>query len=194
MDRHGASNLREREESILNATLELVGKEGLLKTSISKISAQARCSPGIVYHYFASKDEIMQRLFQRICIDMMAYILQEEILELPLEERYPGLWLRKYHFHRQNHKQTVFLEQFKNSSYFDQEQQKNMMEIMAGLSDMGREALEAGQLMNLSLDDIYVLTFAVALNLAKAHSHAGVYLEDSTLEMLAERVCRSVMI
>ena len=62
----------ERERRILDATLELVATEGLLRTSISKISKRAKSSPGLVYHYFESKDEIMDTLFMNIFSEMMA--------------------------------------------------------------------------------------------------------------------------
>ena len=61
-----------RERQILDATLALVESEGLQKTSLSKISKQANCSPGIIYHYFQSKDEILdditlEQIAERVC-------------------------------------------------------------------------------------------------------------------------------
>jgi len=95
-NRNKSSN---RQQQILDATLELVATQGLLKTTISKISKRAKSSPGIVYHYFESKDEIMDTLFINIFSEMMAYVLDDEVLERPVLERYKRLWLRKYHYH-----------------------------------------------------------------------------------------------
>ena len=183
----------ERERRILDATLELVATEGLLRTSISKISKRAKSSPGIVYHYFESKDEIMDTLFMNIFSEMMAYILDDEVLELPVLERYKGLWLRKYLYHLNNRAKTVFLEQYKNSSYYTEEQEQETQRMMAGLMSMGQNDIDRGLVVGLPLDVIYTMTFTVALNLAKSHIQANISLENETLDTIAERVCSSVL-
>jgi AcrR family transcriptional regulator len=183
----------ERERRILDATLELVATEGLLRTSISKISKRAKSSPGLVYHYFESKDEIMDTLFMNIFSEMMAYILDDEVLELPVLERYKGLWLRKYIYHFNNPAKTVFLEQYKNSSYYTEEQEQETQRMMAGLMSMGQNDIDRGLVVGLPLDVIYTMTFTVALNLAKSHIQANISLENETLDTIAERVCSSVL-
>jgi AcrR family transcriptional regulator len=187
------TRLSEREQQILEATLELVATQGLLKTSISKISKRAKCSPGIVYHYFESKDEIMETLFIGIFSEMMGYILDNAVLERPILERYKALWLRKYHFHFNNPAKTVFIEQYKNSSYYTEAQEQETQRMMSGLMSMGQNDIDRGLVVGLPLDAIYTMTFTVALNLANAHIHANARLDEDTLDTIAERVCRSVL-
>ncbi|MEM8862340.1 MAG: TetR/AcrR family transcriptional regulator [Chloroflexota bacterium] len=149
-------HLSKRELVILNATLELVAAEGLLKTSISKISKRAKSSPGIVYHYFASKDEIMDTLFISIVTEMMAFILNNVNADgdgLVLD-RYKKLWMRKYQYHLENPEKTVFIEQFKNSSYYTAERELENQQLMGGLLLIGNADIEKGLLVNLPLDII----------------------------------------
>ena len=188
-----SNRFSERQQQILEATLELVAAEGLLKTSISKISKHAKSSPGIVYHYFESKDEIMHTLFLDIFREMMGYILDDAVLELPILERYKSLWLRKYHFHFNNPAKTVFIEQYKNSSYYTEKQEQETQRMMSGLMSMGQNDIDLGLVVNLPLDVIYTMTFTVALNLAKSHIQANLSLEEDTLDTIAERVCGSVL-
>jgi AcrR family transcriptional regulator len=94
--RHDSSS--DREKSILVATLELVASEGLLNTSISKIAKRAQASPGIIYHYFESKNAIMQTLYANVFGEMMAYVMDDRILEMPIEERYSTATIRKKRF------------------------------------------------------------------------------------------------
>ena len=183
----------ERQQHILDVTLELVATQGLLKTSMSKISKRAQSSPGIVYHYFESKDAIMQTLYERIVTEMMAYILDADVLNRPILERYKGLWLRKYQFHFINPEKTAFIEQFKNSSYYTAAQHQLTLRLMAGLLRMGQHDIERGLVINLPLDDIYTMTFTVALNLARSHAQAGLRFDRDALDTIAERVCRGVL-
>jgi AcrR family transcriptional regulator len=188
-----SNRVSERERQILEATLELVATQGLLKTSISKISKRAKCSPGIVYHYFESKDEIMDTLYENIFREMMAYILDDAVLERPVLERYKGLWFRMYHFHFNNPAKTVFIEQYKNSSYYTEEQEQETYRMMSGLITMAQKDIDQGLVVSLPLDVIHTITFTVALNLAKSHIQANLSLEEETLDTIAERVCRSVL-
>ncbi|MEM7126991.1 MAG: TetR/AcrR family transcriptional regulator [Chloroflexota bacterium] len=189
-----SNRFSERERQILDATLELVATEGLLKTSISKISKRAKSSPGIVYHYFESKDEIMDTLFLDITMEMMAYILDDLVLDRPVLERYKDLWLRKYHYHFNNPAKTIFIEEYKNSSFYTKEQAQESQRMMLGLLSMGQKDIEQGLVVNLPLDVIYTMTFTVALNLAKSHIQGNFRMDENTLDMIAERVCRSALI
>lgn len=183
----------ERQQQILNATLGLVATEGLLNTSISKISKQANASPGIVYHYFESKDEIMDTLFTNIFSEMMAYILEGIAQEQLVLERYKRLWIRKYYFHINNPDKTIFLEQYKNSSLYTEKQEQATQRMMSGLLEMGQNDIVQGLIANLPLNVLYTMTQTVALNLAKSHIQANLRLEDDILDIIAERVCRSIL-
>ncbi len=182
-----------RQQQILNATLELVATDGLLKTSISKISKQAKSSPGIVYHYFESKDEIMDTLFINIFQEMTGHLLDEAGPEQSILERYKGIWLRKYYYHFNNPAETVFLEQYKNSSYYTEKQEQETAKMMSGLMTMAQNDINQGVVVNLPLDVIYAMTLTVALNLAKSHIQANIRLADDTLDFIAKRVCTSIL-
>lgn len=184
----------ERQQHILDVTLELVAEHGLLKTSMSRISKRAKSSPGIVYHYFESKDAIMQTLYEGIVKEMMACIVDEEVLSRPILERYKGLWLRKYQFHFNNPQKTTFIEQFKNSSYYTEAQHQLTLRLMSDLLRMGQHDIERGLVINMPLDDLYTMTFTVALNLARSHVQAGLHFDRDALDAIAERVCRGVLI
>ena len=123
----------------------------------------------------------------------MAYVMDDRILEMPIEERYKGLWLQKYRFHRNHPQETVFIEQFKNSSYYTEEMARLTTEMMSRLLEMGQEDIRQGLVINLPLDVIYMMTFTVAINLAKMHIETGVRLSQEMLEAIAGRVCGSVL-
>lgn len=66
--------LREREEMkkrILQAAASLISEEGIEKLSIRRIADKIEYSPGIIYHYFQGKDEIVVRYLQQKYTDMV---------------------------------------------------------------------------------------------------------------------------
>lgn len=67
--------MREREEMrtlILQAAAMLITEEGIEKLSIRKIAERIEYSPGIIYHYFKGKEEIVDRYLQQKYMDMVA--------------------------------------------------------------------------------------------------------------------------
>lgn len=187
-------NFTDRQRQILDATLDLVATEGLLHTSMSKITNRSACSPGIVYHYFANKDDILDILFISVFGRMMASIFDDQATQLPVRERYKTLWLRKYHYHLSHPTETSYMEQYKHSALFTTEKMQETQELMAELLAMGQNDIDQGLVIDLPLDVIYTMTLTVALNLAKAHIETGQILDADTLETIAERVCGGVIL
>ncbi len=186
-------NLSERQQKVLDATLEIVVAEGMLKTSISKIAKRAKSSPGIIYHYFEDKDQIMHTLYRNIFREMMVHLLSDLDLEQACLERYKNLWIRKYQYHFNNPAQTVFIEQYKNSSYYTKKQEQETSSMMTELIAMVQNDVKRGLVVNLPLNVIYTMTLTVAINLAKFHIQENLSLGEDTLDLIAKRVCSSVL-
>ena len=184
--------ISKRKMHIMDATLELVSSVGLLRTTISKISEQVKCSPGIVYHHFKSKEEIVNLLYESIFEEMMDYVVSDNDQAHLFLERFKGLWIRTYDYHLNNPMKTVFLEQFKNSSYYTEEMEAVTAKHLKVFMEMGKADIEAGNIAMLPFEVIQAMTWDVAKNLARAHAKAGVRLDESTLDMVAARSCSSV--
>jgi len=184
----------DRQQQILDATLDLVATQGLINTSIGKISKRAKSSPGIIYHYFESKDEIMDTLFLQVITEMNLQRLWEHVdLDAPVLSRYKRIWLNKYHYHRGNPQKTVFLEQYKNSAYYTSTQVQLFQTSNEKLVHMGYVDIKNGTVVDLSLEVIYVMTLGVALILAKEDIRMDVMRDEHTLDIIAERVCHAVI-
>lgn len=53
-------------DQILNAAFELFANNGYSHTSISSIAGKAGISKGLIYHYFDSKESILEGLFKQL--------------------------------------------------------------------------------------------------------------------------------
>ena len=56
---------RERTESILNAGLYLFATKGFEQTTADSVCAVVNCSHGLLYHYFASKEELYRAVIEK---------------------------------------------------------------------------------------------------------------------------------
>lgn len=64
----------ERREQILLAALGVFARKGLMATKIGDIASAAGLSHGLVYHYFASKDEVFTALVERALAGTIAVV------------------------------------------------------------------------------------------------------------------------
>lgn len=68
----------EHRELILNAAKEIIKKEGIENLSIRKIAASIEYSPGIIYHYFHNKEDIINLLVKDGYDKMLNTLSSEE--------------------------------------------------------------------------------------------------------------------
>ncbi len=84
--------IREREEMkklILQAAGQLITAEGIEKLSIRKIAEIIEYSPGIIYHYFQGKEDIIEQYLQQKYQQMLTglrSVMRDGQQELPPEE------------------------------------------------------------------------------------------------------------
>ena len=102
-----------KKEIIFKTTLELVNEFGLIGTTISKISKRANISPGIIYHYFNSKDEIIHQLYKNVEEDFAREINKDNPLNLSILDCYKQIWISAYNFCIQNYKKWYSLRYIK---------------------------------------------------------------------------------
>ena len=82
--RHGAPDKR---RLILNAAVRVFARQGFHACRVSDIADEAGVAYGFVYHYFASKDEILDTLFLERWNVMLELIREVDSQPLPVREK-----------------------------------------------------------------------------------------------------------
>ena len=77
----------ERRRQILDAAVLVFAREGFHGCRVSDIADQAGVAYGLVYHYFSSKDEILDTLFLERWNLLLEAIAQVDAGELPAREK-----------------------------------------------------------------------------------------------------------
>lgn len=54
-------------KAILDAARDLFGRLGIMNASVDEIAAKARVAKGAVYHYFDTKEAILETVFEEAC-------------------------------------------------------------------------------------------------------------------------------
>lgn len=71
----------ETRQLILDTARTIVAEEGMDKLSIRKITRILDYSPGIIYHYFKDKDEIMDNILQEGYKKILRSLMDHEVIQ-----------------------------------------------------------------------------------------------------------------
>jgi AcrR family transcriptional regulator len=106
-----------KRDAILNAMLDVVVERGFHDAPMSLIARRSGASAGVIYHYFASKEAIIEALYERIRSVKRASILAGYSAEMPDKEAFLHVAQNIYRFYRQQSKELRFLEQYEHAGF-----------------------------------------------------------------------------
>jgi TetR/AcrR family transcriptional repressor of multidrug resistance operon len=106
-----------KRETVLNSTLTLIRQYGFHGTPMSMIAKHAGVAAGTIYHYFESKDALIDALYVHVSTKLAAALLVGDDERKPYKERFFQCMTNHYQFYMKNPDALFFLEQYANSPY-----------------------------------------------------------------------------
>lgn len=125
-----ASPKIDKREAILKAAMEIMAENGFNNAPMSLISKRAKASPGIIYHYFESKDELVETVYHRIYGSSLRAFETADNPQAPLPQRFQTLWLSVYQYCFEHPIEIAFLDQYENSPLAQRERYSLRVENM----------------------------------------------------------------
>jgi AcrR family transcriptional regulator len=182
----GTTTVSDKRSAILETTLDLISERGFHNTPMSVIAKEANVSTGIIYHYFASKEDLILELYKAIKYKMIQAVLEGYSEQAPYRERFLLLWHQMIHYYIDHSKEIKFLEQFENSPYYDPKLQEIFAdELMPFITSFFVQGIQEGVLKNIPLEISVEFSFGVAISLAKQHIRGAIKLNDETIDVAA---------
>jgi AcrR family transcriptional regulator len=106
-----------KREAILNSTLSLVRKNGFHGAPMSQIAREAGVAAGTIYHYFESKESLINALYVHETTKLASSLLRDDDESLPYKQRFIRCMMNHYNYYLENEDSLYFLEQFAHSPY-----------------------------------------------------------------------------
>jgi AcrR family transcriptional regulator len=178
-----------KRDAILNAMLDVVVERGFHEAPMSLIEKRSGASAGVIYHHFASKEEIIQALYERVRALKRASLLEGYTPEMDTKDALIQVWMNTYHFYRKHLRELRFLDQYETAG-FHCRTDKNLMadKERAEFERRFRSRSKGGVLNELPPEVIRELTLGLAARLAKQPRT----LPPKVLRNVAEKVWESV--
>jgi TetR/AcrR family transcriptional regulator, fatty acid metabolism regulator protein len=84
----GASDVqREKRRRILRAAITVFARNGYHASKVGDVAAEAGVAYGLVYHYFGSKEELLETIFRRTWARMLEAVEEVERSDAPAREQ-----------------------------------------------------------------------------------------------------------
>jgi len=187
------TTLEDKQTLILQTTLDLVSERGLHNTPISLIARQSGVSVGIIYHYFAGKDDLLAALHRAVKRRWGEAVMRSNPQEQEdWRTRLTRIWLDAFHFYATHPKETLFLEQYENLPHQIDELTEDIDPNLARLLHLVQADMERGDILTLPMYALYDMTLGVALALAKRQIAGTLKLDEATLALIAQSCCCAI--
>lgn len=190
MGNHAASDKR---TAILQAALTLVAEHGFRGTTMALVARHSGASAGTIYHYFASKDELIHALYQAVKREFSQALLQGSPQHLPWPDHLKHIWLNAFRYYVDHPQAASFLEQYETSPYQGAPWHAGADdECTATIMQLVQQDLAHGLLADLPFAVLYELTLGVAVALARHQTAGTLVLDPHQQDMVASACCRAV--
>jgi TetR/AcrR family transcriptional regulator, repressor of fatR-cypB operon len=178
---------RDKREAILEAMLDLIVERGFHDAPMSVLAKRSGASPGVIYHYFPSKDDLIHAVYERVASIKHEVFFEGVSVDESPREALLRIWLNAYRFYRSHRKETRFLDQYLNSSYCKTGAEGAHPES-ARIVKWMQPKKKGGILKDLPPEAIESLTLGLAASLAKAPKAFS----TATLKSIAETVWNAI--
>lgn len=181
-----------KRDAILKATLKLVSKNGFHGASMAKIAKEAGVSAGIIYHYFASKDEVMDEAYRSVKQGFGEALRREFDPQQPLvgQVRQVLAIMMRYYIHRPQ--ESAFVEQYMRSPYYTSEIEEETSAYYTPVLIAFQQAQAEQILKDLPPAVISAFTLDVATGLAQRQASGFLTLNDDLIEAVIEAAWEAI--
>ncbi len=143
-----------KEEDILNSALSLFVSKGFHGTSTASIANNADVSNGTLFHYYRSKDSLVQKLHAWIKEEQIEAIMQGLDEETNPKDQCKLIWRNAIDWAMKNKEKYHFLHVYKYSPYRKKHKGK-FEQFKTKFSDIVEKGIQQKQLRYLPDDFVY---------------------------------------
>jgi AcrR family transcriptional regulator len=178
----------ERRDSILDAALACFNERGFHGTAIPEIAEKANIAPGTIYHYFDSKEALVNALYRHWKAKIAQRVFMAFPQTAPARKQFQVIWHEIVAFAQSAPTAFMFIETHNHASYLDAES----IAIDRHVKDFARAVIERAQregiVRPLAANVLMELMFGAFVGMMRAHWEGRIQLDEAAIRD-AEQAC-----
>jgi len=174
------------QKAVLETTLQLISVKDLQATSMALISQKSGVSTGSIYHYFQSKEDIINELYKAIVQFNGEVVLKDFYSSECIQARFKRTWENVIRFNMNYPKGFQFIEQYSFSPYIGEAVKQEACKggCCGALSQLYTEAIEQQLFIELEPRLMVQMHFGSVVYLTKAYFQKSIDLTDEIIQMV----------
>lgn len=192
----GANMSKEdKREAILQATLELVAKQGFHDAPCALIAERAGVAAGTIYRYFENKDVLIVALYTELEGRITTRLMDGYVADRPISDRFMHLAMGILDYFITHPLEFKYIEQFHNSPYGTDFRRDKLLGNTES-NDSGckcdiykqlfSEGVELQVIKNLPMPVLFDLAFGPIVSVARNHILGFIQLDNLLVQQIAK--------
>jgi TetR/AcrR family fatty acid metabolism transcriptional regulator len=142
----GRGNAVDKRRIILDAAIRVFAREGFHRCRVSDIANEANVAYGLVYHYFRSKDEVLDTLFTERWTLLLEAIAEADKRDLPIREKLSAVasFIIDSYQHDPDLMKVIIVEVTRAANTFGRAHLAEIRQAYEGIGNIFRKAHEEG--------------------------------------------------
>ncbi len=137
----------DRRRQILDAAIRVFARQGFNDCRVSDIAREAEVAYGLVYHYFDSKDQVLNELFVERWSLLLAAIEETDARDIPSREKLDAVarFIIESYRHDPELMKVIIIEVTRAANSFTRTHLPEIRQAYALIAKIVRDAQEAGE-------------------------------------------------
>ncbi|QEH42508.1 TetR/AcrR family transcriptional regulator [Chitinophaga sp. XS-30] len=157
----------EKKQAIFESTLKLIREFGFHGTPVSQIAQHAGVATGTIYHYFASKDELIIALFRYSKQKIHDATFRDHNPNDTYRDRFVSIWINLVNYYSRFPEVLSFFEQFYSSPFVREIFTDETMCFQDEVSLFLKEGINSGHIKQLDINIISAAFLGTVIATAK---------------------------
>lgn len=184
----------DKREAILQAALELFVERGFHGTAVPEVAERAGVGAGTIYRYFASKEALVNELYQRQKSLLTARVLRDFPLGASAREQFGTMWRRLAAYAKDEPLGFAFLELHNHQSYLDAESKRIEERITEFGMEFIRQAQRRGDIRPVDPMLLVGIVMGAFIGLVRRAAECGLVLDDAAWNTAEQCVWEAIRV
>lgn len=172
-----------KQEAIINATVELVNEIGFVSSSVSKIAKKASVSPATIYIYYENKEDLLVSTYVEIKKKMSFSLLNNFDETKPFRDILENFWKNGFNFVQKNNALFEYTVQFSNSPYSELVNHQDIETHFEPMIKTLQKGVEQKVIKDVPFDILATFIFYPIMILSNSKTCRNLELNDKNVEI-----------
>lgn len=170
-----------KKNHILDTMLQLIAEKGIHSTPMSLVAEKGDVAIGTIYHYFKSKDELLNALFLNVQRDLSAVMVNSVSNNIDVKEAFKSMWASLYKYYIDKPDAFMFCQRIIPSNLISEAVKEESKLIYQPIVDFFYKAIDFKVFVKMNVQMMTEMFFASVASVAQLQIIGGLDINDELL-------------